>query len=97
MDRLVKEVATSESLAQIGFSDLAGGFHRGTDPWFFYVLRLHQGADLFETTTTNTASLGAALLIVPSAFAERKIRLWLVLGAVSLLFFFVSSTGEIAI
>jgi len=65
--------------------------------WFFYVLRLHQGADLFETTTTNIASLGAALLIVPSALAERKTRLWLVLGAVSWLFFFVSSTGEIAI
>jgi hypothetical protein len=61
------------------------------------VVRLHQGADLFETTATNIASLGAALLIVPSALAERKIRFWLVIGSISLLFFFVSSTGEIAI
>lgn len=65
--------------------------------WSFYLLRMHQGADLFETTATNTASFGAVLLTVTSALAERKIRLWLVLGAVSLLFFFVSSTGEIAI
>ena len=65
--------------------------------WFFYLVRMHQGADLFETTATNIASLAAALLIVPSALAERKIRLWLVLGAVGLLFFFISSTGEIAI
>jgi hypothetical protein len=61
------------------------------------VVRLHQDADLFETTATNIASLGAALLIVPSALAERKIRFWLVIGSISLLFFFVSSTGEIAI
>jgi hypothetical protein len=65
--------------------------------WFFYVVRLYQGADLFETAATNIASLGAALLIVPSALAERKIRMWLVIGAISLLFFFVCSTGEIAI
>jgi hypothetical protein len=65
--------------------------------WLFYAVRLHQGADLFETTATNIASLGAALLIVPSALAERKIRFWLVIGSISLLFFFVSSTGEIAI
>jgi hypothetical protein len=65
--------------------------------WLFYVIRLGQGADLFEMTATNVATLGTALLIVPSPFAEKKIRLWLVLGAISLVFFFASSTGEIAI
>jgi len=65
--------------------------------WIVSVVRLHRGADLFQTPATNLATLGAALLIVPSALAERKVRLWLILGAVGLLFFFVSSTGEIAI
>jgi hypothetical protein len=65
--------------------------------WLYYVVRIQQGADLFETTATNVAALTAASLIVPSAFAEGKVRLWLILGAISLLFFFVSSTGEIAI
>lgn len=66
-------------------------------PWLYYVIKLHQGANLFETTATNIATGAAALFIIPSALAERKIRLWLILGAVSLFFFFSCSTGEIAI
>jgi hypothetical protein len=40
---------------------------------------------------------GSALLIVVSAFAERKMRIWLILGAIGLLCFFGVSTGEAAI
>jgi hypothetical protein len=65
--------------------------------WTLSVVRLYRGADLFETPATDLATLGAALLIVLSAFAERKVRLWLIFGALGLLFFFMSSTGEIAI
>jgi hypothetical protein len=40
--------------------------------WLFYVIRLGQGTDLFETTATNVATLGTALLIVPSALAGAR-------------------------
>jgi hypothetical protein len=65
--------------------------------WIFSVVRQYRGADLFETPSSNLATLGAALLIIPSALAESRVRLWLILGALGLLFFFVSSTGEVAI
>jgi hypothetical protein len=65
--------------------------------WIVSVVRQYRGADLFETLSTNLATLGAALLIVPSSLADSKVRLWLILGAIGLLFFFASSTGEVAI
>src|ERR1043166_6703948 len=68
-------------------------FTAGQLLWLYYVVRIQQGANLYETTATNVSALSAALLIVPSAFAERKVRLWLILGTIGLLFFFVSSTG----
>ena len=37
------------------------------------------------------------LLIILSAFAEGKLRIWLILGAIGLLSFFGISTGEAAI
>ena len=65
--------------------------------WIYALVRQYRGADLYETLTTNLETLGAALLRVPSALAEKGIRRWLILGAVGLLFFFAVSTGEIAI
>jgi hypothetical protein len=65
--------------------------------WTYALLRQWRGADLYGTYTANLGALGSALLIVPSALAESGVRLWLILGAVGLLFFFGVSTGEIAI
>src|SRR5438046_710998 len=64
-------------MSSIAFFWLAAGLAF----WIVSVVRLHRGADLFETPTTNLATLAAALLIVPSALAEGKIRLWLIFGA----------------
>ena len=65
--------------------------------WIMSVVRQHRGADLFETLSSNLATFGAALLIIPSALAESRVRLWLILGALGLLCFFASSKGEVAI
>jgi hypothetical protein len=55
------------------------------------------GADLFESLTARVGTLGAALLIIPSALAENRVRIWLIFGTLGLLFFFGVSTGEVAI
>ena len=65
--------------------------------WIYASLRLYLGADLFESLTARVGMLGAALSIIPSAFAEKKVRIWLVLGALGLLFLFGVSTGEVEI
>jgi hypothetical protein len=69
----------------------------GTVHWVYASVRMYLGADLFESLTAHAGAFGAALLIIPSSLAERKARIWLILGALGLLFFFGISTGEVAI
>jgi hypothetical protein len=65
--------------------------------WSVASVRQYRGADLYQTFTTNLATLPAALLIIPSALAKKGSRRWLSIGALGLLFFFAISTGEVAI
>ena len=65
--------------------------------WVYASVRIYFGADLFESLTAHAGAFGAAILIIPSALAERKTGIWLILGALGLLFFFGVSTGEVAI
>jgi hypothetical protein len=65
--------------------------------WIYASIRMYLGADLFESLTARVGTLGAALLIIPSALAENRVRIRLIFGTLGLLFFFGVSTGEVAI
>ena len=65
--------------------------------WVYVAAQQYVGADFYGTTTASIGAIGSTLLIIPSAFAEREVRLWLILGAIGLLLFFGISTGEAAI
>ena len=82
--QLMSKIALAASAVGIGF-------------WLYVALQQYRGADLYHTTTSLIGALGSALLIILSAFAETRVRLWLVLGAIGLLAFFGISTGEAAI
>jgi len=72
-------------------------FAVGIGFWIYVVVQQYRGADFYGTATSYIGASASALLIIVSAFAERKIRIWLILGAIGLLFFFGASTGEAAI
>jgi len=80
-------------MSQVALSALAIGLVY----WIFAVIRQNLGANLYETFASNLATLCAVLLIIPSAFAEKGIRLWLILVALGLFCFFGVSTGDAAI
>jgi len=69
----------------------------GTGCWFYVALQQYRGVDFYRTTASSIGVLGSALLIILSAFAETRVRLWLIFGAIGLLAFFGISTGEAAI
>jgi hypothetical protein len=72
-------------------------FAAGMGLWAYVAVQQYRGADFYDSTTSHIGAAGSAVLIVLSAFGERKIRIWLILGAIGLLLFFVVSTGEVAI
>ena|SRR5579859_1331546 len=65
--------------------------------WIFVAIRQYRGADFYGTPTSYVGVLGSMLLIILSAFAEGKLRIWLIMGAIGILSFFGISTGEAAI
>lgn len=82
--QLTSRIALAVSAVGIGF-------------WFYVALQQYRGADFYHTTASSSGAIGSALLIILSAFAETRVRLWLILGAIGLLLFFGISTGEAAI
>ena len=65
--------------------------------WVYVAAEQYRGADFYGTTTSFIGASGSALLIILSGFAEGRVRIWLILGAIGLLAFFGVSTGEAAI
>src|SRR2546429_557796 len=65
--------------------------------WAFVAIQQYRGGDFYGTATSYIGVFGSTVLIIPSAFAEGKLRLWLIIGAIGILSFFGISTGEAAI
>lgn len=70
----------------------------GLTLWIYAIVRetLH-GDYSYEAPSASVGRWGSFGLFVISGFAESKLRRYLLLGAASLLFFFGSSIGDVAI
>jgi hypothetical protein len=70
----------------------------GLGLWIYALLRGWRGDDiLYNALTAKVGRWGSASMIIPCALAESKVRIYLLLGAFGLLFFFGVSLGEMAI
>jgi hypothetical protein len=70
----------------------------GVGLWTYAIVREAMRQDyLYEALSARVGRWGSLGLIVVSGFAESKLRRYLLLGAAGLLFFFVSSIGDVAI
>jgi hypothetical protein len=75
-----------------------GLFALGLAPWIYALSRNWSGSYVdYNGSIAKVSSWGSAGMIIPCALAEGRIRIYLVLGAFGLLFYFDVSLGEIAI
>jgi hypothetical protein len=75
-----------------------GLFALGLILWMYALLRNWSGSYVeYNGAIATVGSWGSAGMIIPSTLAESKVRVYLLIGALGLLFFFGVSLGEIAI
>lgn len=66
--------------------------------WIFALLQNWRGHYIYyESLTAKVGQWASASLIIPCALSEGKVRTYLLLGALGLLFYFGISLGDIAI
>jgi hypothetical protein len=80
-------------VSEIAFFALAAGLAF----WIYALVREYRGVDHYGKPISNVGASASAFLVVLSAFSEKEVRLWLILGSLGLLFFFGISTGEAAL
>jgi hypothetical protein len=75
-----------------------GLFALGLALWAYALLRNWSGSYVeYNGAIATVGSWGSTGMIIPSALAESKVRIYLLIGALGLLFYFGVSLGEIAI
>ena len=75
-----------------------GLFGLGRALWIYALLRNRSGNYVaYGGSIAKVGGWGSACMIVPCALAESKMRTYLLLGAMGLLFYFAVSLGDIAI
>jgi len=75
-----------------------GLFALGLALWMYALSRNLSGSYVdYNGPIAKLGSWGSAGMVIPSALAESKIRIYLLIGAFGLLFYFGVSLGEIAI
>lgn len=73
-------------------------FAFGLAVWTYALLREWSGSYVYyDGLLAKTGQWGSACMIILCVFTESKVRIYLLLGAMGLLFFFGVSLGEIAI
>jgi len=75
-----------------------GLYTLGMALWIYALVRNWSGNYVdYGGSIAKVGGWGSACIIIPSALAEGKIRKYLILGALGLLFYFAVSLGDIAI
>ena len=75
-----------------------GLFASGLALWIYALLQNWSGSFVeYGGSIAKVGGWGSACMMIPSAFSESKMRAYLLLGALGLLFYFAVSLGDIAI
>ena len=75
-----------------------GLFVSGLGLWTYALLRNWSGSYVeYGGSIAKVGGWGSACMIIPCALSESKVRTYLLLGALGLLFYFAVSLGDVAI
>ena len=89
---------SSQALASENFPSRSRLVHARTGPLVICLVANWSGSYVdYNGLIAKVGSWGSAGMIIPCALAEGRIRIYLLLGAFGLLFYFGVSLGEIAI